>query len=1002
MSWDNRYLQYPVVVDPAWTSTGNMVAARTTPPIAPLPTGRILVAGGGYSLLSAEVYDPATSTWAATGSMAWARQNASALVLPDGRVFVQGGGQYIAETYDVTTGVWSSAGTATYKKNNTANCMLKDGRIFSYSDYNAEVYSASTGWSIINPPKHVRSSRPFCFTMPSGNVLLLGDDATTEIWDPQSDQWSASGSLSTARGAMIALALPGKILVAGGQNGGFLASAELYDVVTGTFSPTGSMSVARQGSAGVYAAGKAYILGGSDGSGALAAVDVYDPAHGTFTAGPNLSSARNGSSAVALSGSQVLVTGPTASAEIYSPLASGCPTSYLSTSPTSPQDPGAMVTLTGSASCAAGLVPEFRFSIRDTSGTWSTVRDWAANPQYLWNTATLLSGTYDLEVDTRQHGSSGGAESLTTQTYGINLPGTCSGAALSPSPSSPQPWGTVVSLNASSSCQSTLVPEYRYWYRDQSQVWHLLDDWSPAASVPWDTSKYAFGTYLLELDGRHQGGASVETTTSLSYTVGGSCPSTSLSTSLPSPQEADTPIVLQATASCPPSSQPIYRFWVTDPQNNTTLLHDWGTQPSLSWDTTSEAAGNYTLKVETSATGNGVDSSATQPFTLSARGPCKPTTISTTYPGPRDASPNTILGSTTCTSTYGVPQFRFWVRDTQSNWTLAQDWSETSSVAWDTTSQPAGIYRLEVDARRKNSGSTFDSYAWEDFTINMAGACTAPALTTNAASPRSPGSTIVFTGASSCSGGDIATYRYWLRDTTQHWSVVRDYATDPNWTWDTTGLVIGSYRIELDISHLGSTASNFDSYTWEDYTLANLGTCVAATMVVAPAGPQPAGTTVQISATSVCSGGASPEYRFWVRDTSGSWTLAQDWSSSASYSWNTTDLVAGNYRLEADERTAGSGATVPASDAWQDYQIGGTPGSCTSTTLAPSLPSPQTHGPTIVLSASSACSSGATPEYRFWVRDTNGNWALVQDWSATSTYSWNTSALPAGSYQLEL
>src|SRR5207249_4277027 len=59
--------------------------------------------------------------------------------------------------------------------------------------------------------------------------------------------FDTTGSLATARDNHTATLLSnGKVLVAGGFNGGSLASAELYDPATGTWTATGSLSAARK------------------------------------------------------------------------------------------------------------------------------------------------------------------------------------------------------------------------------------------------------------------------------------------------------------------------------------------------------------------------------------------------------------------------------------------------------------------------------------------------------------------------------------------------------------------------------------------------------------------------------------------------------------------------------------------------------------------------------------------------------------------------------------
>src|ERR1700676_2721392 len=55
-----------------------------------------------------------------------------------------------------------------------------------------------------------------------------------------------TGSLGTARYQHTATLLPnGKVLVAGGNNGGALTSAELYDPASGTWAATGNLGAAR-------------------------------------------------------------------------------------------------------------------------------------------------------------------------------------------------------------------------------------------------------------------------------------------------------------------------------------------------------------------------------------------------------------------------------------------------------------------------------------------------------------------------------------------------------------------------------------------------------------------------------------------------------------------------------------------------------------------------------------------------------------------------------------
>jgi hypothetical protein len=72
---------------------------------------------------------------------------------------------------------------------------------------------------------------------------------------------------------------------------------------------------------------------------------------------------------------------------------------------------------------------------------------------------------------------------------------------------------------------------------------------------------------------------------------------------------------------------------------------------------------------------------------------------------------------------------------------------------------------------------------------------------------------------------------------------------------------------------------------------------------------------------------------------------------------------------------------------------------CQAANIGVSPPSPSLKGSTVTLTAAPFGCDNA--EYRWWVQDTLGNWAIVADYpTATNTYSWVTSTRPAGTYLL--
>jgi hypothetical protein len=275
-----------------------MFAQRALHTATLLPTGKVLIAGGGSA--TAELYDPMTGAFALTGSMSINRAAHTATLLANGKVLIAGGagnGTVLstAEMYDPQTETFSptgGTGMTAPRRSHTATrlvdgrVLLSGGRDSSDSVHStAELYDPLAVAFAATGNMNSRRSRHTATLLGNGTVLITAGDSVSgwgrfspaEIYDPSSGTFGATGNLSTVRWAHFAVLLSsGQVLVSGGENlrshNLYGQSAEIYDPAARTFAQTGSMGSNRLMAVPVTLTdGRVLVIGGSQ----QASAEIY-------------------------------------------------------------------------------------------------------------------------------------------------------------------------------------------------------------------------------------------------------------------------------------------------------------------------------------------------------------------------------------------------------------------------------------------------------------------------------------------------------------------------------------------------------------------------------------------------------------------------------------------------------------------------------------------------------------------------------------------------------
>jgi hypothetical protein len=456
--------------------------------------------------------------------------------------------------------------------------------------------------------------------------------------------------------------------------------------------------------------------------------------------------------------------------------------------------------------------------------------------------------------------------------------------------------------------------------------------------------------------------------------------SVSLASNVASPQILGASINFSATATGGTSPYQ-YKWWIQS-GSVWTVARDWSTSASLAW--RPSTAGTYNVAVWVRNAGVTADASQAMAQVGYTIAQTSSTQLSITGLVSNVASPQ-VLGTTvtfTATAAGGTApyQYKWWVQS-GGVWRVARDWSTSTSLSWQATAAGAHIVAVWV----RNAGVTADaSQALAQVAYVISSGSTPLSITSfssSVPSPQAADNPITFT-ATAVGGTAPYQFKWWIKNGTT-WTIAQDWSSAATLTW--RPLISGTYLVAVWARHAGVTDDASQAMAQVSYSITPAAPITPIVMSLESSAPSPQVAGGTITFTAAATGGRAPyQFKWWVYDGE-RWSIARDWSSGQTFSWQPTRL--GNYIVAAWVRTFGVNADASQALAQMNYAIW-PPGQVSPviTSFTSNVATPTKAGTTITFGAAASGGAG-TYQFKWWVLQ-RGVWYVEQNWSSNPTFDW--------------
>ncbi len=458
------------------------------------------------------------------------------------------------------------------------------------------------------------------------------------------------------------------------------------------------------------------------------------------------------------------------------------------------------------------------------------------------------------------------------------------------------------------------------------------------------------------------------------------------------------PLTWTAQASAPGATL-LYEFYRFDSAGGWRKVQPFSTSNTYSWTPTAQDAGDHTIQVwvKTTYSPSAYDAWAgTSSFTITRP---VPTIASFTNDGIFPMAPNTpVQFAVTATRGSAPLEYAFYAYREGAGWSLLQNYSASSSATW--TPTVSGNYVVQAWVRSMGVTSAYEAFAATNvLRVTNTEPVRVLSLTPDKPFPARAGQSISFSAVATGGSAGPLQYQFVRYDEGSGWTIVQTYGSQRTYTWTPGAGAAGNHILQVWVRSAGVTAP-YEGWVGTDPFSVVVDPLTSPSLSADVVFPVPTNTSIKWTAT--VSGGIAPlEYKFFILKSGGVWTLARDYATSNTFTWTPGTGAEGSYALQVWIRNAGSSA---AYDTWVGtpyFTIGPSgPARVVSVTANQSLPAPS--GSTIVWTAIATGGTAGPLQFKF-VRYNQGTglWTIVQDYSASNTFTWTPAATEAGTYTIQ-